>query len=141
MDILDQSEIDALLSTPVGGHEDSPTGSVGLAAPDSAPDDGGPIPDQYRLEIRDDQLARVSSIKVPVVVRLANRKMYLDKILDLTVGTIIEFEKRADSELDLVANNVAIGSGNAVKCGENFGLRVIKIQPWVKRLISMGMFR
>ena len=53
--------------------------------------------------------------------------MRIDAILDIKVGTIIEFDVPFDSNLGLVAANRGIGSGQAVKVGENFGLRVAKI--------------
>lgn len=69
-------------------------------------------------------IERVLHLEVPVIVRLAERSMPLSEILNLTSGAIIEFEKPADGELDLMINNKCVGQGLAVKVGENFGLRV-----------------
>ncbi len=140
MDVMQQSEIDALLNSASSGGDDnsniadSGSGAIGGAGAIS-------LPEEYRVSATDSQLQRIRPIRVPVRIRLADRYMRLDNLLDLTVGTIIEFSKSADSELDLMVNNVVIGHGNAVKCGERFGLRVIRIEPWTQRILSEGLLR
>jgi len=81
---------------------------------------------------------RILRLAVPVIVRLAQRTMPMSEILGITTGSIIEFEKPADSELDLMINNKCIGSGQAVKVGENFGLRVTSIGTVRQRIQAMG---
>ncbi len=82
--------------------------------------------------------ARILRLTVPVIVRLAERTMPMSEILAITSGSIIEFEKPADSELDLMINNKCIGAGQAVKVGENFGLRVSAIGTVRERIQAMG---
>jgi len=72
-------------------------------------------------------LDRVLKLRVPVIVRLAERKMRLSEVLAISVGAIVEFEKPFDASLDLLVNNKEIGQGQAVKVGEQFGLRVVTI--------------
>lgn len=72
-------------------------------------------------------LDRVLKLKVPVIVRLAERKMRLSEILGISAGAIIEFETAFDAALDLLVNNKQVGQGQAVKVGEKFGLRVLTI--------------
>ncbi len=145
MEILDQSVVDALL-TAAADPVESPAapGAAGPAAPDSSQREQEPVPilpPDLKLSATPSQRNRIDPVQVPVIVRLAERDMSVDQILGLSVGTIIEFEKPADAELDLVVSNMAIGTGNAVKCGENFGLRVIKVEPWALRIIAMGLYR
>ena len=64
--------------------------------------------------------------------------MPLSEILNLTSGAIIEFEKSSDGELDLLINNKCIGHGQAVKVGENFGLRITDIGSVQERIRAMG---
>jgi len=61
---------------------------------------------------------------VPVIVQIGQREMTLDDILALGPGAIIEMNKSADDELTFLINNKAIGTGHAVKVGENFGIRI-----------------
>ncbi|MDD4888794.1 MAG: FliM/FliN family flagellar motor switch protein [Phycisphaerae bacterium] len=70
---------------------------------------------------------RLLRLRVPVIVKLAERRMRLDEIMKLTAGAIIEFDKPAEAPLDLMVSNVAIGAGDVVKVGENFGLRITRI--------------
>jgi len=85
-----------------------------------------------------EQITRILDLQVPVIVQLADNTMPLSEILGLTTGAIIEFEKPADGELDLMINNKCIGKGQAVKVGENFGLRVTGIGSLHDRIKAMG---
>lgn len=69
-------------------------------------------------------LAQVLHLEVPVVVRVGERPMSLKAVISLVPGSIIELPKNADAELDLMCNDKVIGCGNAVKVGENFGIRI-----------------
>ncbi|MEE9294721.1 MAG: FliM/FliN family flagellar motor C-terminal domain-containing protein [Phycisphaerae bacterium] len=145
MEILDQSEVDALLAAAADPAPSTAVpGAAGSAAADSSQREQEPahvLPPDLRLTATPSQRNRIDPVQVSVIVRLAERDMSVDQILGLSVGTIIEFEKPADEELDLVVSNVTIGAGNAVKCGENFGLRVIKVEPWSLHIIAMGLYR
>jgi flagellar motor switch protein FliN/FliY len=82
--------------------------------------------------------ARILRLEVPVVVRVGERQMTMGEVLALVPGSIIELTKRAEDELDLLVNNKQIGSGTAVKVGENFGLRVTYIGDARERIKAMG---
>lgn len=69
-------------------------------------------------------LDQIMKLDVPVIVRLAARQIPLGDVLRLVPGAILELGKDAEGELDLMVNNRAIGSGSAVKVGENFGIRL-----------------
>lgn len=69
-------------------------------------------------------LETILRLEVPFVVVLAERQMPVAGIRDLVPGTIIELPKNADDELEIRVNNRAIGTGSAVKVGENFGIRM-----------------
>lgn len=85
-----------------------------------------------------ENVSRILNIEVPIIVQLSERTMALSEILRLTTGAIIEFDKPADSELELKVNNKCIGSGQAVKVGENFGLRVVRIGTIRERIEALG---
>lgn len=78
-------------------------------------------------------LAQARALEVPVIVRLGQCAMNVRKVLDLVPGSIIELATPADSELQLLVNNKHIGFGNAVKVGENFGIRITYIGDIAKR--------
>lgn len=64
-----------------------------------------------------------------MIVQIGRRKLPLSEILSLSPGAIIEMGKSADDDLDLLVNNKPIGTGAAVKVGENFGIRIAGIRP------------
>ena len=81
------------------------------------------------------ELERILRLEVPVIVKLAERKLMLSEVMRLGTGAIIEFFKSSDEPLQLLINNKPIGVGETVKVGENFGLRITQIGD-VKTIIA-----
>jgi len=73
------------------------------------------------------ELDRILRLEVPLIVRLAERKMHCNEVMRLGTGAIIEFSKSSDQPLELLVNNKVIALGEAVKVGENFGLRIKQV--------------
>jgi flagellar motor switch/type III secretory pathway protein FliN len=65
------------------------------------------------------ELRRILHLEVPVIVKLAERKLSFAEVLRLGAGAIIEFSKSSDEPLELMINNKSIGFGDAVKVGES----------------------
>ena len=84
------------------------------------------------------ELQRILRLEVPVIVKLAERKLTLAEIMRLGPGAIIEFSKSSEEPLELLINNKTIGLGEAVKVGENFGLRINQIGDVREVIRSMG---
>jgi flagellar motor switch protein FliN/FliY len=83
-------------------------------------------------------LKRILRLEVPVIVKLAERKLTLGEVMRLGAGAIIEFSKNSDEPLELLINNKAIGVGDAVKVGENFGLKITQIGDVRQIIRSLG---
>ena len=83
-------------------------------------------------------LASALKLEVPVIVCLGTRTMSVEDVIALVPGAIIELDKRAELELDLMVNNRVIGAGTAVKIGENFGIRVTFIGGLKDRIEAMA---
>lgn len=96
-----------------------------------APKEASPAPSQTELH-------RILHLQVPVIVKLAERKLTLAEVMRLGAGAIIEFYKSNDEPLELLINNKPIGLGEAVKVGENFGLRITQIGDVRAVIKSMG---
>lgn len=141
---ISQADIDALLAS----ASDMGSEEVSSAAPGSRP-----TPARAENSVRapgrsggaaavslsvPGELRRILRMRVPVLVNLAERDVSLHSVLRWTPGSIIEFDKPADSDLQLVIANKPIGSGHAVKVGENFGLRVTVIDDVTDRILAMG---
>lgn len=106
-----------------GSAPQSSTPPAGLRPPESPP----------RADIR-----RILGLSVPLSVTLAERDMPIETVLQITVGTIIEFNVPFDAELTLSVANSEIGKGQAVKIGENFGLQVTRIGTVPDRIDALG---
>ncbi len=135
---VDQSEIDALLSAAddlVGEAAEEAANPV-----ETAPEQASPTSDQARQPAKppSPELVRILRIRVPVIVRLAERRMTVSGVRGLSCGSIIEFNKSIDRPLDLLIRNRLVGRGTAVKVGENFGLRILEIEAKEQRIRSMG---
>jgi flagellar motor switch protein FliN/FliY len=84
------------------------------------------------------KLKRIMHLEVPVIVKLAERKLAMSEVLRLGVGSIIEFVKSNDEPLQLMINNRTIAVGEAVKVGENFGLRIKQIGTMKQLVAALG---
>ena len=135
---LSQADLDALFTAAggVAALADSPTAQEPVPPPrTSAPSTPTPDPDP---PAGPPELERLLHLHVPIIVKLAERDMSVESILKLTVGSVLEFDRSAESELDLVVTDQTIGAGEAVKIGENFGLRITRIGTPVERIRAMG---
>ncbi len=139
MSNLEQSEVDALLAE----AELLATEVSGEPAPDPAPAAAQPVsaascpptslPANLPIELQ-----RILQLEVPVIVQLADRHMEMADVLALNVGSVIEFDRKFDAELELVVSDRQIGLGHAVKVGENFGLRITRIGTIYDTIRALG---
>ncbi|MFM9959020.1 MAG: FliM/FliN family flagellar motor switch protein [Phycisphaerales bacterium] len=82
--------------------------------------------------------ARILRLELPVICLLGDRQMTVQEVVALQPGSIIELPKKAEEELTLVVNNRPIATGNAVKVGENFGVKLAYIGDVRARVEAMG---
>ena len=80
----------------------------------------------------------ILTLEVPVIVQIAERTMSVDDVVAMAPGAIIELPKTADEDLEILVNNKRIGTGTALKIGENYGVRVAKIGDLVERINALG---
>lgn len=76
-------------------------------------------------------------IKVPVIVTLAEKRQPLGRVVELSPGAIIHFDKSCEEMLDLFVGNRRVASGEAVKVGDKFGLRITSITPSDERFYPL----
>ena len=74
-----------------------------------------------------DPLARLRHLPVQVSVRLAEKKILMSQLLGISPGMLIPFNKSCEDLLDLYVNNARYCRGEAVKIGENFGLKINQV--------------
>ena len=83
-------------------------------------------------------LATILALEVPVIVQIAERIMTVDEVTSMAPGAIIELSKAADDDLEIHVNNKMIGTGTAVKVGENYGIRVSFVGDLGERIAAMA---
>jgi flagellar motor switch protein FliN/FliY len=107
----------------------------------AAPGEAGvpaPIREAGPLNTLHPNIQRILHLKLQVSVILAEKTMDLDAVIKLNPGTIIEFNKSADENLDLVVNGQRIGAGEVVIIGERFGIQLRQIEGLQQRIRKMG---
>jgi len=77
-------------------------------------------------------------IRVPVMVTLARKKQRVSSIVELGLGTILQFQKSCEQLLEIEVNGHEIGQGEAVKVGDKFGLRVSNLTLPGERFNAIG---
>ncbi|MAD19535.1 MAG: hypothetical protein CMJ52_04850 [Planctomycetaceae bacterium] len=82
-------------------------------------------------------LNSILSLEVPLIVEIAQRRMPLAEAVNLVHGAIVEFPQASNGELRILVNNKAVGTGTAVKVGENFGVRVSSVGDMTSRVEAL----
>ena len=135
--MFSQEEIDAVLND-AQVAVDTLAEDVGAAPAHRAPEPATSGSVAKIVAFNTTRSDRIQKLRVPVLVRLAQRRLHLNEILKMTHGTILEFDQCVDNDLDLMVNNRKIGSGVAVKVNEHFGLRINRIGTPADRAASLG---
>lgn len=83
-------------------------------------------------------LDTILQLKVPLIVTVGAQRISLETVLGFGPGSIVELNKAADEPLEVLINNKEVGTGEAIKVGENFGVRITKMLPAQERVQAMG---
>ncbi len=84
------------------------------------------------------EIDTILKLKVPLLVMVGECRMAVEDVLSLGPGAILELERPADSDLSLMVNNKPIGTGQAVKVGENFGIKITRIDSAHDRIAALS---
>jgi flagellar motor switch protein FliN/FliY len=141
---LSQEDIDSLLGAASGDADPSgdeaparPSASAAapVAAPAAAPAAPG-SPEEGR-QISREQLAEAFDVlkDVPLNVRieLGRSRMYIEDILKLGAGSVVELDKLAGDPLDILVNDRLVAKGELIVLDDYFCIRVTEIVPPEKR--------
>jgi flagellar motor switch protein FliN/FliY len=63
-------------------------------------------------------------IRVPIRVTLAAQRKSIQEIIELGPGSIVKFDKTCDEPLELTVGDHVFATGEVVKVGDKFGLRI-----------------
>lgn len=83
-------------------------------------------------------LATILKLKVPLIVTVGSQRISLETVLGFGPGSIVELTKASDEPLEVLINNKEVGTGEAIKVGENFGVRITKLLPAEQRIQAMA---
>jgi flagellar motor switch protein FliN len=137
---ISQSDIDSLLSAADNLTAEAGPATAVATAP-GPPRAGAPAPARpsaHRQPVAAQEVRRILKLGVPVIVKLAESNLPVSAVLKITSGSILEFDRAADSELELLVNNKVIAWGQAVKVSENFGLRITRLCAIDETIKALG---
>ena len=106
--------------------------------------EGGTLPTAPRGDVLGrlhPNIQRILRLKLPLSVVVAEKQMPVETVIKLGPGTIIEFNKSADEDLDLRVNDQKIGAGEVVIIGERFGIQLRSIDGLQQRIRKLGNSR
>jgi flagellar motor switch protein FliN/FliY len=69
----------------------------------------------------------VMAVPVVVTVELGRTKRKIKEILEFGQGTIVELDKQAGSQVDVIVNGQLIARGDVVVVDDNFSIRITEI--------------
>ena len=99
-----------------------PFGNTGFGTPSFISSE---LPQHHRFEDLPGYARSALKVKIPVATILARAKKPIKTVLELGVGSIIQFEKSCDEMLEVeVGQTIVIASAEAVKVGDKFGFRI-----------------
>lgn len=82
-------------------------------------------------------IARLRHLPVPIIVKLAEKRIELGQFIGIGTGAVITFEKSCEDLLDLYVNNQLYCRGEAVKIGEKFGIKICEVGSVEERISAV----
>lgn len=79
------------------------------------------------LGIEDNNLELIMSVPIQITVELGKTKKKIKDIAELTVGNIVELNRQAGDQVDVVANGRLIAKGDVVVVDDNYSVRITEI--------------
>ncbi|MBU0481462.1 MAG: flagellar motor switch protein FliN [Proteobacteria bacterium] len=77
-------------------------------------------------------------IPLKVSVELGRAKMIINKLLQLTQGSVVELDKAAGEPVDILVNDKLLGKGEVIVVNDRFGIRITEIISQADRIKSMS---
>ncbi len=77
-------------------------------------------------------------IPLEVSVELGRSSMIIDRMLQLTQGSVIELEKAAGETVEIYVNKKLLGKGEVIVVNDRFGVRITEIISQADRIKNMS---
>ena len=77
-------------------------------------------------------------VPLEVTVELGRTTIIINKMLQLTQGSVVELDKAAGEPVEIYVNNKLLGKGEVIVVNERFGVRITEIISQADRIKNMG---
>jgi flagellar motor switch protein FliN/FliY len=130
---LAQQEVEKLLRGE--GKAAAGTGGASAVLPDFPDFGGGEVSPSEGVEGTFDLLG---DVRLRARVELGRRRMYVEDILRLNEGSVVELDKLAGDPVDLLVNDVLVARGEVLVLNDSFCVRVTEVISPKDRLDAEG---
>jgi flagellar motor switch protein FliN/FliY len=110
---------------------DELAGNDSAASFDELGESGGGVTGSQNLDF-------LLDIPLKVSVELGRSSMIIDKMLQLTQGSVVELDKSAGETVDIYVNDKLLGKGEVIVVNERFGVRITEIISQADRIKNIG---
>jgi flagellar motor switch protein FliN len=77
-------------------------------------------------------------LPLEVTVMLGRNSMVINRLLQLTQGSVIELNKAAGETVEIYVNNKLLGKGEVIVINDRFGVRITEIISQADRIKNMS---
>jgi flagellar motor switch protein FliN/FliY len=99
---------------------------------DSAPEATETVPGNLQ------NLNALMDVQLPVSIRFGETEMFLEDVIKLGVGSVIELNSGVDDPVDLVVNGKCFARGEVVTVDGFYGIRITEIISVTERIKSFN---
>lgn len=135
---------DSLKNDPTADGGGADDWAAALAA-QSAPAAGGPKAAPFTelgsgtaVETGGQNLDFLLDIPLEITVELGRTKLIINKMLQLTQGSVVELDKAAGESVEIYVNKKLMGKGEVIVVNERFGVRITEIISQADRIKNIG---
>ncbi len=72
-------------------------------------------------------ISLIMDVKLPLKVRIGKKKMFLKDVLNIGIGSVVEFDQLANDPLEIMVGDHVIAEGEVVVVDGNFGVEITSI--------------
>ena len=128
MFVIDDKVEGTFGSEPEASHEEAAAPAQGTPQPSSTTGSAAFAGDE------NNNINLIMDVKLPVRVRIGQKKMLLRDVLSMDIGSVIELNQLANDPLDILVDDHVIAQGEVVIVDGNFGVQITTIGSKIDRL-------
>ena len=86
---------------------------------------------------RDKGISLLGDVKLDVKIELGRAEMYIEDVLKLGEGAVVELDKLAGDPVDVLVNDRLVARGEVLVLNDNFCVRISEILPAAGRAVEV----